>query len=159
MMYAYVTCRPDVGYAITMMSFSTKLSSTHYHLLKGISKNLRLTKDWGIKVKYIVECDELNEAKFRSEIILDKNLLMFPVDINQPILMAFVDAAYANDQQKRQSTPGFIFTYCGGAIVHRSKTQTVTAVGSTEAEFLVAVLCTKISLYLRSILSELGFPC
>ena len=48
MMYVYVTCRPDIGYAITTMSkFSTKLSNSHYELPKGIAKYLRETKDWG----------------------------------------------------------------------------------------------------------------
>ena len=73
--------------------------------------------------------------------------------------MAFVDAAYANDQRKRRSTTGFVLTYCGGAIVYCSKTQSVTALSSTEAEFFAAVSCAKIVLYLRSILYELGFAC
>ena len=46
MMYAYVTCRPDIGYTITTMSkFSTKTSAKHYVLLRGIAKYLRHTKD------------------------------------------------------------------------------------------------------------------
>ena len=54
-MYAYVTCQPDIGYAITcyaitnMSKFSTKPSKYHYELLKGIAKYLRETKEWGIK--------------------------------------------------------------------------------------------------------------
>ena len=43
--------------------------------------------------------------------------------------------------------------------MYRSKTQSVTAISSTEAEFLAAVSCAKIALYLRSILFELGFLC
>ena len=50
MMYAYVTCCPDIGYVITTMSkFSTKPSKYQYELLKGITKYLQETKDWGIK--------------------------------------------------------------------------------------------------------------
>ena len=52
-----------------------------------------------------------------------------------------------------------MFTYCGGAIVYRSKTQSITYLSSTEAEFLAAVLCAKIALCLRSVLDELGFGC
>ena len=37
--------------------------------------------------------------------------------------------------------------------------QSITAISSTEAEFLAAVSCAKIALYLRSILYELGFGC
>ena len=37
MMYAYVTCRPNIGYAITTMSkFSTKPSKNHYELCKEL---------------------------------------------------------------------------------------------------------------------------
>ena len=47
MMYVYVTCLPDIGYAITTMGkFSTKPSKYHYELLKGIAKYLQENKDW-----------------------------------------------------------------------------------------------------------------
>ena len=73
--------------------------------------------------------------------------------------MASMDGAYTNDHQKRQSTTGVVFAYCGGTIVYQSKTQTVTAISSTEVEFLAAVSCAIILLYLRSIMAELDFPC
>jgi len=67
--------------------------------------------------------------------------------------------AYANELRKRRSTTGFAFTYCGGAIVCRSKTQGVNALSSTEAEFIAAVTtAAKTARYLRSMLTELGFP-
>ena len=78
---------------------------------------------------------------------------------SRPKLIAYVDASYANNPRKRRSTTGFVFTYCGGAIVYRSKTQSITALSSTEAEFLVAVSCAKIAPYLQSILEELGHGC
>merc|ERR1712119_5363 len=73
-------------------------------------------------------------------------------------LRAFVDAAYANDHRKYRSTTGYVFTYCGGAIVYRSKTQSINALSSTEAEFIAACTCAKTALYLRSMLTELGLP-
>ena len=100
---------------------------------------------------------DLAHVTLKSDILPNENLPPFPVDINQPKLMAFVDTAYANSQQNWQSTTGFAFTYCGGAIVYRSKTQPLTAISSTEAEFLAAVSCAKIFLYLWLILYELGF--
>ena len=45
MMYAYVTCRPDIGYAITAMSkFSTTPSALHYLYLKHVARYLRASK-------------------------------------------------------------------------------------------------------------------
>ena len=73
--------------------------------------------------------------------------------------MAFVDATYANNQHKWRSITGFVLTYCCGAIVYRSKTQSVTVISSTEAEFFATVSCAKIVLYFRWILYELGFAC
>ena len=46
----------------------------------------------------------------------------------------------------------------GGAIVYRSKTQTVTALSSTEAEFYAAVAAAKQALYIRSILNDIYPP-
>ena len=53
-------------------------------------------------------------------------------------LIWFVDAAYANDHCTRRSTSSLAFTLCGVAIVYKSKTQSLTAVSSTEAEFIAA---------------------
>ena len=93
----------------------------------------------------------MNEAKFCPEIPLDEKLQLFPVDINQPKLIAFVDATYVNDHREQRSTTGLVFICCGGAIIYRSKIQTVTTLSSTEAKFLTAVLYAKIALYLLSI--------
>ena len=46
---------------------------------------------------------------------------------------------------------------CGGVVAYRSKTQSITATSSTEAEFIAAVTAAKIARYLRAILRELGF--
>ena len=69
-----------------------------------------------------------------------------------------MDAAYANDLSKRRSTTGYVFTYSGGAVVYQSKTQSLTVLSSTEAEFIAAVTASKTAKYIRSVLNELGFP-
>ena len=61
--------------------------------------------------------------------------------------MAFLYASYANDANKQRSTTGFVFTYCGGAIAYKSRTQSITTISSTKAEFLVVVLFAKIALF------------
>lgn len=78
--------------------------------------------------------------------------------MNKPVLIGFVDAAHANDLQKRCSTTGYVFTYTGGAIAYRSVVQTVTAQSSTEAEYIAVVAAAKAAKYLRILLEELGLP-
>ena len=51
-----------------------------------------------------------------------------------------------------------MFTFCGGAIVCRSKTQSITAGSSTEAEFIGAYTAARVARYLRSILKQLKYP-
>ena len=127
MMYVYVTCRPDISYAITAMSNSLSTpSALHYLYLKHVACYLRATIHWGIRYKRSKLRDDLPPSKFYSIVPAENatnDLPEFPVDINQAELLCFVDAAYAKDLRKHRSTTGFSFTYCGGAIFYRYKTQ------------------------------------
>ena len=66
--------------------------------------------------------------------------------------MCFVDAAYRNDNTKRRSTTGFSFKFSGGTVFNRSKTQSINALKSTEADLIAAVTDAKTARLLRSIL-------
>ena len=68
--------------------------------------------------------------------------------------MGFVDAAHANNLRKHWYTTGLVYTFCGGSIVYKSKTQSLTASSSTEAEFIAAHTAAR---YLRMVLKQLGF--
>ena len=72
----------------------------------------------------------------------------FSVDINVQKLLCFVNASHATDLGKRRSITGFVFTYCGGAIVYQSKTQSITAGSSCESEFIAAFSTCKVARYL-----------
>ena len=49
LMYAYVTCRPDIGYHVTTLSkFSTAPAAIHYTMLKNVARYLRRTRLWGL---------------------------------------------------------------------------------------------------------------
>jgi hypothetical protein len=89
---------------------------------------------------------------------LDEALPDFPPAKSHLQLVGFVDAAHGNDLRHRRSTTGYCFMLSGGPIAYRSKTQTITATSSTEAEFIAAVSSAKVAKYLRSILAQLGFP-
>ena len=56
-----------------------------------------------------------------------------------------------------RSITGLVFTFNGGAVVYRSKTQGLTASSLTEAELVAAYSAGKIARYLRHILIELKF--
>ncbi|KAG7359997.1 reverse transcriptase RNA-dependent DNA polymerase [Nitzschia inconspicua] len=50
LLYAYITCRPDIGYAVvTLSKFASAPHAYHYSCLKGVARYLRRTKHWGIR--------------------------------------------------------------------------------------------------------------
>ena len=153
-MYAYITCRPDIGYSVTTLSkFSTAPAEYHYKLLKMVAKYLLMTSHWEIRFKRskpLPLTDKDYENGFchttSYNIPVDPTLKQaFNVDINTNKLVGFVDAAHANELRKRRSTTGVVFTFMGGAIVYKSKTQSLTASSSTEAEFIAAHAAAKVA--------------
>ena len=73
----------------------------------------------------------------------------------QIIFLGFVDDSHANDLQKRESTTGIVFTFIGGVIFYKSKTQLITTGSSTKAEFIVAQFTTKLGRYFWMVLKYL----
>ena len=159
-MYSMVVARPDICYAITMMSkFASSPSEYHYKLLKGIVRYLRITRNWGIKYTRPIgrQLDSLPESNYQAPSPLPEAIGEFTVNITEPKLIGFVDASYGTELRKRRSITGFVFTFCGGAIAYKSKTQTLTASSSTEAEFIAAYDAAKTAKYLRYVLQDLGY--
>ena len=61
--YAYVSCRPDIGYPITLMSkYASNPSAYHYDKLKNIARYLCSTREWGIIFKRSAPRTELPEG-------------------------------------------------------------------------------------------------
>ena len=118
-MYVYMTCRPDIGYAMTTLStFSVKPSEYHYGLLKQIALYLRNNAYWVILTQ-----EDYDKGFFPTtnyNVPDDPTLTkMFKININTIKLIAFVDAAYANDLHKQRSTTELVFTSRGGAIIYK----------------------------------------
>ena len=163
LMFAYVCCRLDIAYAITTPSkFSTCPTKLHYQYLVGVVKYLHRTRRWGIRYYRTCKPDAYHTCLPHGTYTdvpppLPSFFKTFPSS-DPSVLTCFVDAAYANDPRKRRSTTGYALMMAGGAVVYRSKTQAVTALSSTEAEFFAAVAVAKVILYLRSVLRELHMP-
>jgi hypothetical protein len=157
LVYAYVVCRLDIAYAITLLSrFTSAPAREHYLAMKNVIRYLRRTKDWGIiywrenpveslpKVDLAQSIDDLSLPEFPKHALLQ--------------LVGFVDAAYATDVATRRSVTGLVFCLAGGAIAYKSKLQATVATSSTEAEFIAAVHAAKLAKYLRAVLLEFGVP-
>ena len=65
LMYVYITCRPDIGYAIiTLSKFSSEPSAFHYKLFQVLAKCLKSTITWGIHFNYptLLDLDKIGES-------------------------------------------------------------------------------------------------
>ena len=131
LMYAAVATRPDISHAVQRLSqFTSKFSQTHITAVKRVLRYLNGTRNLGITYR----------------------------PTPNPEILGYTDADWAQDVSDRKSTSGYIFQLSGGAISWSSKKQTSVALSTMEAEFVALSHATKDALWLRTLLSDLGFP-
>ncbi|KAM0019206.1 putative RNA-directed DNA polymerase [Helianthus debilis subsp. tardiflorus] len=123
--------RPDIAYAVGVVSqFMHQPQTSHMEAVLRIIRYLKGTTGHGILFK----------SNGHSEI------------------QAYTDADWAGDKGTRRSTSGY-FTMVGGNIVTwRSKKQKVVALSSAEAEFRGIARGLAEILWIRKLLTEIGFP-
>ena len=131
-MYAMISTRPDVSYALSMTSrHQSDPGESHWTAVKNILKYLRRTKD------------------------------MFLVYGGQEelVVTGYTDASFQTDRDDSKSQSGFVFTLNGGAVSWKSSKQETVADSTTEAEYIAASEAAKEGVWIRNFLIELGvFP-
>jgi Reverse transcriptase (RNA-dependent DNA polymerase) len=157
LIYAYVVARLDIAFAVTHLSkYSGAPAAAHFDAIMGVVKYLRRTRSWGLIYWRSSPLPSLPSVPF-SPVLPTADLPDFPSMQDPFQLIAFADAAHGTDLNTRRSISGISCMMAGAAVVFKSKTQSIAATSSTEAEFICAVHTAKIVKYLRSILHELGF--
>ena len=115
MMFACVSCRPDIGCVITLMSkFRSNPSVFHHHCLKSIAKYLRATQEWGIIFHQKGIQKEFPNTPVPKIPSNNHNLPQYPTDTTDLKLVCFVDAVYGNNPTKRQLTTGCAHLHIAG---------------------------------------------
>ncbi|KAJ0615698.1 putative RNA-directed DNA polymerase [Helianthus annuus] len=123
--------RPDIAYAVGVVSqFMHEPQAAHMEAVIRIIRYLKGTPNHGVL--------------FKSNGHLE--------------IQAYTDADWAGDKGNRRSTSGY-FTLVGGNLVTwRSKKQKVVALSSAEAEFRGIARGLAEILWIKKLLTELGFP-
>lgn len=138
-MYAMVGTRPDIAFAIGRISkFLENPSTIHEAALKRIFQYLKKTQGFGLHYPK-PPAKTTNSAR--------KALIK---------LEAHVDASYGTSEDYK-SISGYVITLNGTPISWASKTQSVTALSSTEAEYIAMCKVTQEVIWYRQLLDELGF--
>ncbi|XP_065064749.1 uncharacterized protein LOC135690977 [Rhopilema esculentum] len=116
-MYAANATRPDISSAVGVLSqFSSNQGQKNFQGVKRIMRYLKGTLDYGLKF----------EAQDKGNIELH----------------VYADADWAGDVDTRKSTSGYLFQIGNATISWRTEKQTIVALSSIEAEFVLSVLCT-----------------
>ena len=123
--------RPDIAFAVNQCArFMSNPGPTHIAAVKRVCRYLAGTRDRGIT--------------YRRQ------------RIGANTLYATADADHAGADDRR-SVSGWAVLLAGAAVTWASKRQPVTAISSTESEFYSVSLCALDCVYLRRILSILGY--
>src|SRR6185312_9393097 len=131
-MYVMISTRPDVSYALTVMSkYQSDPGESHWTAVKNILKYLRRTKD-----VFLVYGGEA-----------------------ELVVTGYTDASFQPDKDDSKSQFGFMFKVNGGTVSWKSSKQEIVADSTTEAEYIIASEAAKEGVWIRKFLIELGvFP-
>lgn len=78
-------------------------------------------------------------------------------DLAQVQLIGYSDASWGNDYATARSMSGYVFLINGAPVSWKSKLQPVTALSSTEAEYVALSAAAMEATWIRMFLEELGF--
>lgn len=132
LMYLAVATRPDIAYTVsTLARFSSNPGPKHWKACKHLFRYLKGT--------------------------MDLRLTYGPDPSSSEPFVTFSDANHAGDPDKLRSTGGYVVKIGTGAVDWSSKLQTLTALSSTESEYVAAVEAGKEILWMRNLLMEIGY--
>lgn len=130
LMFIMVVSRPDLSYVIGLLSRKLdKPSNDDILLIKRVFRYLQGSKSL---VLCLGGCANVS-------------------------LVSFVDADWAGDLIDRKSTSGYVLQVGAGSILWSSKKQATVAASTTEAEYIAAATAAMDLIWLRSLLSSLGY--
>ena len=157
LLFVMVTCRPDISNAVIKLTqFNVNPARCHYEAVIRVYRYLNATKNRGLTF-------------WRTN--LNTNLPVSDHYYPQPEEYSFntteehnspekpyvlVDSDWAGNIKTRCSVSGIVIMMAGAAVVYKTIFQRIVALLSTEAEFYALSEAGKLTLYVRSILNELG---
>jgi len=145
-------------YSIRQQVRSRILPNTKLSKLNKVLATEAHTQDWGIMHWRSEPVETLPEVPYVS-MMFDDTLPIIPPPSHLRQLITHVNATHANELRQHWSTTGYGCCLAGGGVAYRSRTQSICAQSSTEAELIAANAAAKVTKYLRFILHELGYTC
>lgn len=128
LMYCAVRTRPDLAYAMSVLSKHTKDPRTaHWTALKRVLRYLKASPNQGLLYK-------------KSGTLQ---------------LTCYADADHAGDQSNRRSTSGILVFINSAPVCYRAQQQSVASLSTAEAEYIAAASCVQELIWAKDFLREL----
>jgi len=132
LMYAALATRPDIAYAVQHLSqFSSNPGPAHWTAVKRVFRYLKHSQHLA---------------------------LVYTGNEDDPAPIGYSDADWGSNISDRRSTSGFVYFLSDAAVTWSSKKQPTVALSSAEAEYMALAHAAKEAIWLRTLLSELGYP-
>ena len=134
-LYLATCTRPDLAFAVSShASYNAKPRRRAWKRVMQTNRYINATRACGIVFHGIQPESEKNRIR------------------------VYVDSDHAGDLRSRRSRTGYVVMMNGGPVSWSSRLQSHVALSSTEAEYYAITDAVQEALWLRSLLSELGFP-
>lgn len=131
-MYAASVSRPDLAFPASLLArFITKWGPDHYRAAKHLLRYIRGTSDL---------------------------VLTFDVNADERTLQGCIDADWGGCPDTRRSTSGYLMRVWNSLVAWKSKRQPTVSLSTMEAELMSGADAVKESLWLKRLLTDMGFP-
>ena len=157
LLFAMVTCRPDISYAVLKLTqHNNHPAKIHYESALEVYRYLKATKDIGIQYKRTIYDKTLPhknpDTAQKEDYLANSN----PADIPSSLTFGYVDSDWAANTKTRRSVSGMAIMLAGAVICYKTIYQKTIALSSTEAELYALSEAAKTMLYIRNILDDLN---
>ncbi|GJZ89763.1 hypothetical protein Tco_0661690 [Tanacetum coccineum] len=133
LMYAMVCTRLDLSHAVSVVSrYMHNPGKMHWEAVKCILRYLKGTSNIGLSF-------EKRRASPNG-------------------VVGYVDSDYEGDLDARKPLSSYIFSHCGSTISWYSSLQAITALSTTEAQYISSTEGVKEAIWLRGMVNELVLP-
>ena len=157
LIFAMVTSRPDISFpCVKLCQYNSKPGRVHFEAVRDLMLFWRDTADEGIyfwRQSPNLSLPQGTMPKLHAETYARTQ---FEEQTNPFKVFGLTDSDWASDTEHRKSVSGIGMIYAGAVIVFKTSFQKAIANSSTEAEFFALSEGSRLMLYIRSILEEIG---
>ncbi len=160
LIWAMTTCHPDLAFvSVKLAQFNTSPAEIHFQGLTNAICYLHTTRHDGIYFWRPASRLGLPDGPLPTINSNQHNLLLdIRLHHNASTAVAYGGSDWATCVKTRRSFSGICIQLAGRTIAYKTKFQPTIALSTTKAEFMAAVDVGRMSLFVRSILWDLGVP-